>query len=430
MPFPTVRIVDTDSKSVPEDHRTSHSGISVASSDTNFTDITATTTTTSASNRAQDTFTIHNAISSDPSRLSPLRPTPVDPDSEIRAYYEQDAPEVPNLAEEMEKWYAMTDRYGFLQESNDNVAGMETIKEHEAQRAQKWAKMAKKRESNGEVMHYFDWSPKFVKRVYKGIPDCWRRDAWYFLATNGLKGSDEDPRLKEKYEHLLEEPSSHELQIDLDIPRTMRDHIMLRARYGYGQRVLFNVLRAFSNYDEEVGYCQGMSNVVATLVLYFEEEKTFTMLVHMFRKCNLHDLFIHGFPALIESFYIQERLVEKYLPKVAAHMKTLDITSSSYATRWYITLFTGGIVNYHTLLRIWDVLHMCGFDILYFVALVLLKTIQKKILKGDFEANMKLLSSIIPIENDDKFMKLVRKLYERNLKAGTIQKLRKEFKSI
>lgn len=38
------------------------------------------------------------------------------------------------------------------------------------------------------------------------------------------------------------------------------------------QRVLFNVLRAFSNYDEEVGYCQGMSNVVATLVLYFEEE--------------------------------------------------------------------------------------------------------------------------------------------------------------
>lgn len=124
MPFPTVRIVDTDSKSVPEDHRTSHSGISVASSDTNFTDITATTTTTSASNRAQDTSTIHNAINSDPSRLSPLRPTPVDPDSEIRAYYEQDAPEVPNLAEEMEKWYAMTDRfvqYAMVKEMLSNV---------------------------------------------------------------------------------------------------------------------------------------------------------------------------------------------------------------------------------------------------------------------------------------------------------------------
>jgi hypothetical protein len=130
-----------------------------------------------------------------------------------------------------------------------------------------------------------------------------------------------------------------------------------------------------------------------------------------------------------------------------------DITISSYATRWYITLFTGGIVNYHTLLRIWDVLHMCGFDVLYYVALALLKTIQsrfqgpwffsdlayslhlltillalsEKILEGDFESNMVLLSSIIPIENDDKFMKLVRKYYERSVESGTIKKLRQEY---
>jgi hypothetical protein len=44
------------------------------------------------------------------------------------------------------------------------------------------------------------------------------------------------------------------------------------------------------------------------------------MLVHMFEKCNLHDLFIPGFPALLESFYIQERLIEKHLPKVSKHM--------------------------------------------------------------------------------------------------------------
>lgn len=44
------------------------------------------------------------------------------------------------------------------------------------------------------------------------------------------------------------------------------------------------------------------------------------MLVHMFEKCNLHDLFIPGFPALVEAFYIQERLIEKHLPKVSKHM--------------------------------------------------------------------------------------------------------------
>jgi hypothetical protein len=35
---------------------------------------------------------------------------------------------------------------------------------------------------------------------------------------------------------------------------------------------LFNVLRAFASYDEEVGYCQGMTNIVATILMYCEEE--------------------------------------------------------------------------------------------------------------------------------------------------------------
>lgn len=38
------------------------------------------------------------------------------------------------------------------------------------------------------------------------------------------------------------------------------------------QRALFNVLRAFANYDAEVGYCQGMTNIVATILMYCEEE--------------------------------------------------------------------------------------------------------------------------------------------------------------
>lgn len=36
----------------------------------------------------------------------------------------------------------------------------------------------------------------------------------------------------------------------------------------------------------------------------------------MFTKCNLHDLFIPGFPALMESFYVQEKLMNKYAYKI------------------------------------------------------------------------------------------------------------------
>lgn len=95
---------------------------------------------------------------------------------------------------------------------------------------------------------------------------------------------------------------------------------MFKQRYGSGQRALFNVLRAFANYDEEVGYCQGMTNIVATILMYCEEEKAFITLVHMFLRDKLHNLYIPGFPSLMESFYIQEALLKRFLPKLYKHL--------------------------------------------------------------------------------------------------------------
>lgn len=38
------------------------------------------------------------------------------------------------------------------------------------------------------------------------------------------------------------------------------------------QQALFNVLCAYSLYDEDVGYCQGMSEVAALLLMFMNEE--------------------------------------------------------------------------------------------------------------------------------------------------------------
>ncbi|KAI9018695.1 rab-GTPase-TBC domain-containing protein [Phycomyces nitens] len=80
----------------------------------------------------------------------------------------------------------------------------------------------------------------------------------------------------------------------------------------------------------------------------------------------------------MESFFVQEKLLQQYLPKLYDHLNDIGLTSDIYSTRWYITLFTGGVVRYQTLLRIWDIYFLRGFDILYIVALVLLKSFQGK----------------------------------------------------
>jgi hypothetical protein len=64
-------------------------------------------------------------------------------------------------------------------------------------------------------------------------------------------------------------------QIDLDVNRTYRDNIMFRERYGVKQQSLFNILCAYSVYNSEVGYCQGMSQVAALLLVYMDEEDSF-----------------------------------------------------------------------------------------------------------------------------------------------------------
>jgi hypothetical protein len=48
------------------------------------------------------------------------------------------------------------------------------------------------------------------------------------------------------------------------------------------------------------------------------------MLVKLFTKCNLHNLYIPGFPALMESFYIQEKLMSIYAHKISNHFVSIE----------------------------------------------------------------------------------------------------------
>lgn len=51
------------------------------------------------------------------------------------------------------------------------------------------------------------------------------------LANLGGDGYD---RLAKEYREGLDKPSSYDVQIDLDVPRTISGHIMFRTRYGSG----------------------------------------------------------------------------------------------------------------------------------------------------------------------------------------------------
>ncbi|ETE64032.1 hypothetical protein L345_10201, partial [Ophiophagus hannah] len=140
---------------------------------------------------------------------------------------------------------------------------------------------------------------EFHRRIYKGIPLQLRGEIWSLLL--------DVPKMKEEMRgyynrfqvSLLVIPDVDAIlrtttlktrargvspdirQIDLDVNRTYRDHIMFRDRYGVKQQSLFHVLAAYSIYNTEVGYCQGMSHITALLLMYMNEEDAFWALVKL-----------------------------------------------------------------------------------------------------------------------------------------------------
>ena len=94
-----------------------------------------------------------------------------------------------------------------------------------------------------------------------GIPPSIRGMVWQMLSES------KNHELQSKYIELLNTPSAYEKMIQRDLARTFPGHKFFKERDGVGQEGLYNVVRAYSVHDQEVGYCQGLAFVVGPLLL-------------------------------------------------------------------------------------------------------------------------------------------------------------------
>jgi len=100
-----------------------------------------------------------------------------------------------------------------------------------------------------------------AEKIRQGIPDSLRRLIWQSISKS--KSSD----LEEIYDKLLKENTPYEKIIRRDLSRTFPDHDYFKDSNGEGQESLFNVMKVYSLYDKDLGYCQGLSFIVGPLLL-------------------------------------------------------------------------------------------------------------------------------------------------------------------
>ncbi|XP_075799572.1 TBC1 domain family member 1 isoform X5 [Microtus pennsylvanicus] len=221
--------------------------------------------------------------------------------------------------------------------------------------------------------------------VGQGVPRHHRGEIWKFLAEQFLLRHPLPSKHQPKdvpYKELLKKLTSQQHAILIDLGRTFPTHPYFSAQLGAGQLSLYNILKAYSLLDQEVGYCQGLSFVAGILLLHMSEEEAFKMLKFLMFDMGLRKQYRPDMIILQIQMYQLSRLLHDYHRDLYNHLEEQEIGPSLYAAPWFLTVFASqfplGFVA-----RVFDMIFLQGSEVIFKVALSLLGSHKPLILQHE-----------------------------------------------
>ncbi|MCJ1287494.1 hypothetical protein MMC26_006846 [Xylographa opegraphella] len=216
---------------------------------------------------------------------------------------------------------------------------------------------------------------EFKFLVLGGIPVAHRAKIW--AECSGATGL----RVPGYYDELVTNGVDDPIilaQIQMDINRTLTDNVYFRR--GPGVVKLNEVLLAYSRRNPEVGYCQGMNLITASLLLIMPTaEDAFWILVSMIENILPRHYYDNSLLTSRADQQVLRQYVSELLPRLSGHLEDLSIELEALTFQWFLSLFTDCLSG-EALYRVWDVLLCCkdedgngGSTFLFQVALALLK---------------------------------------------------------
>jgi hypothetical protein len=220
---------------------------------------------------------------------------------------------------------------------------------------------------------------RMIVSIKCGLPGRQRGTIWEYL----VKVEKYKKKSAQTYEDFLtiENTDNTDHTIRKDIMRTFPESKFHKEDMTTNNNSLFNVLKAYSTYDTEVKYCQGM-NFIAFLFLQNldqSEERAFWLLVAMMNHLKWRKLYKLDTPKLLKLLKRLKNKMIKDVNDVYLHLVDNDLPIEGVFAPYFLTLFL-----YSTPIpiaeRIIDCFLYKGEDFLIEMTIQMLKLKQDKIL--------------------------------------------------
>uniref|UniRef100_A0A674PBW4 TBC1 domain family member 4 n=1 Tax=Takifugu rubripes TaxID=31033 RepID=A0A674PBW4_TAKRU len=252
----------------------------------------------------------------------------------------------------------------------------------------------------------------------QGVPKNRRGEVWLLLSYQHRLRHRLPQRLHAPdtpYQDLLKQLTAQQHAILVDLGRTFPTHQYFSAQLGAGQLSLYNLLKAYSLLDTEVGYCQGISFVAGVLLLHMSEEQAFDMLRFLMYDLGIRQQYKPDMISLQIQMYQLSRLLHDYHRELYTHLEDHEISPSLYAAPWFLTLFASqfplGFVS-----RIFDFVFVQGTGVIFKVALCLLSSHEGEIMECDsFESIVDYLKSTLPALSQSQMEKTIAKVVDMDI---------------
>ncbi|KAL7842014.1 hypothetical protein SRHO_G00237030 [Serrasalmus rhombeus] len=294
------------------------------------------------------------------------------------------------------------------------------------------------------VENWDEWSKKKVKRlkemIRKGIHPHFRPTMWQMLCNAHSLS------VREQYSELLQKTCPCEKVIEKDLSRIFSRHQLFQGLHSSIQQPLFNVLKAYSVLDRDVGYSQGSAFVAGLLLMQCElkvnsvgtnvdvtlqmpEVEAFGVFLRLMQDFRLRELYRPRMVELGCCMFQLEGLIQEQLPELYSHFQTHAFNTSTFSSSWFLTVFLS-CLPLTAASRVFDIFMCEGLEIVFRVGMAILQMTQTELLKLDMEGMTQFLEKTAPQQMDRDPNRMIMTAYQIKYDSKRMKKLEKEYTAI